>query len=164
MYYRPYCALRPSPAGALIQTLLLVVIAAISMGHTALAAPIDEFRLNDIEQKIRDLETLTREQARLIAQLQTQTGVAVTSTTLPNPVTTNDQRWLNATNWNKVKPGMSELQVIEILGTPTQMRISDDKRTRTLLYGLEIGRSGFLTGKVTMVGGQTAGVEIPTLR
>jgi hypothetical protein len=38
----------------------------------ATAAPIDEFRLSDIEQKIRDLETVTREQARQLSQLQSQ--------------------------------------------------------------------------------------------
>jgi hypothetical protein len=67
-------------------------------------------------------------------------------------------------DWNRIKPGMSELQVVELLGTPTQMRIADDNQSRQLLYALEIGRSGYLTGRITFSKGLVTVVEAPTLK
>lgn len=133
--------------------------------QVASAAPIDEFRLSDIEQKIRDLETTTREQARLISQLQSQTpGMRSTGVAAPSSASSSSElRWINAASWNRLKPGMSELQVVEILGAPTQMR-SADNQSRQLLYALEIGRSGYLTGRVTISKGTVTAIEIPTLK
>lgn len=135
----------------------------------AQAAPIDEFRLSGIEQNIRDLQTAVREQARTIADLQQQllggsrkSGVSPAISTGVSQLPT-EQRWLSLANWQKIKPGMNELQVIEILGTPTQVRL-DAAQTRSLLYAMEIGRSGFLTGRVVMTAGQSTAVEIPTLK
>lgn len=134
--------------------------------QVATAAPIDEFRLSDIEQKIRDLETTTREQARLISQLQSQTpGIRSTGAAPPSsaPSNSSELRWVNAASWNRLKPGMSELQVVELLGAPTQMRNADNQ-SRQLLYALEIGRSGYLTGRVTISKGAVTAIEIPTLK
>lgn len=132
------------------------------------AAPIDEFRLSGIEQSIRDLQTTVREQARTIADLQQQlSGSTRKSDAIPTPAGTSqlptEQRWLSLANWQKIKPGMNELQIIEILGMPTQVRL-DSAQTRSLLYAMEIGRSGFLTGRVVITAGQSTTVEIPTLK
>lgn len=147
--------------GYVLSCFLMVLLATSS----TLAAPIDEFRISDIEQKLRDLETTTREQARLIAQLQSQTPGAKTSAPIASVIPTNDeQRWLKSGNWAHLKPGMSELQVIELLGVPTQVRSSDDGQTRSLLYAMEIGRSGFLSGKVELQSGKLTLIELPHLK
>lgn len=144
-----------------------VLLASAGSIPLALGAPIDEFRLSDIEQKIRDLETLTREQARQLSQLQAQ-GPGARNTQVPSPSSAtrsnSDLRWVNAASWNRIKPGMSELQVVEILGAPTQMRIADDNQSRQLLYALEIGRSGYLSGRITFSQGTVTAVEMPTLK
>ncbi|MGD9843399.1 MAG: hypothetical protein AB7F79_02335 [Steroidobacteraceae bacterium] len=128
-----------------------------------LAAPIDEFRLTDIEQNIRTLEATVREQARQIAELQRQPNNSPIHTTT-NYANGNDPRWLSHASWTLITPGMNELQVIELLGPPTQQRLADDSTTRALLYALEIGRSGFLTGRVTLSNGKVTAVEIPSLK
>lgn len=131
------------------------------------AAPIDEFRLSSIEQSIRALQTQVSEQARLISELQRQAGVAVSPQAAPavrSPATAANQTWLNAANWKRLRNGMSELEVVSILGPPTQMRASDDKSTRTLFYALEIGNSGFLTGNVVFSDGDLTTVNTPALK
>ena len=127
------------------------------------AAPIDEFRLSDIEQSLRTLETTVKDQARQIAELQRQSGHTALPVTTPSAVS-NDSRWVSSSNWARIKPGMEELQVIEILGAPTQQRTGDDSKRRTLLYAMEIGRSGFLSGSIILTDGRVSSVEIPTLK
>lgn len=130
------------------------------------AAPIDEFRLSNIEQSIRALQAQVNEQARLISELQRQAGVAVRPQAAPSrgPATAANQEWLDAANWKRLRNGMSELEVVSILGPPTQMRVSDDKSTRTLFYALEIGNSGFLTGNVVFSDGDLTAVNTPVLK
>lgn len=127
------------------------------------AAPIDEFRLSDIEQSLRTLETTVKDQARQIAELQRQSGLTALPVSTQSAVS-NDSRWVSSSNWARIKPGMEELQVIEILGAPTQQRMGDDSKRRTLLYAMEIGRSGFLSGSIILTDGRVSSVEIPTLK
>ena len=61
-----------------------------------------------------------------------------------------------------VRPGMSELEVIAILGSPTSMRTEEG--ARVLLYALEIGASGFLVGSVRLRERSVESVQNPTLR
>jgi len=145
----------------------ILAMAACLATPPALAAPIDEFRISDIEQKIRDLETLTREHSRRISELQPglpgskSTPAAIAGNTTSG---SRDLRWVNAASWNRIKPGMSELQVVEVLGPPTQTRIADDNQSRQLLYALEIGSSGYLGGRITFSNGMVSAVETPTLK
>ena len=142
-------------------TLLLMVCI---VPQPVLAAPIDEFRLSDIEQNLRDLQTTVREQARQITELQRQSGSKpITSTSSNANSGAGDPRWLSSDGWNRLKPGMTELQVIELLGPPTQHR-SADRSTQHLLYALEIGRSGFLSGRVVLTDGKVTAVEMPSLK
>ncbi len=57
---------------------LICLISLCWSGNTLVAAPIDEFRISAMEQRIRELESTAREQARLITQLLAQTGKVVT--------------------------------------------------------------------------------------
>lgn len=132
------------------------------------AAPIDEFRLTEIENNIRALQTQLRDQARMIADLQSQLGNSQRRS--GDDAARNAQSvavssaWLNAANWNRLRAGMSEAEVLGAIGPPTQMRVSDDKTTRTLLYALEIGGSGFLSGNVVLKDGQLASITKPALK
>jgi hypothetical protein len=57
---------------------------------------------------------------------------------------------------------MSELEVISLLGPPTSMRTTDGQRV--LLYAMEIGASGFLSGRVNMRDRVVLEVQSPVLR
>lgn len=131
----------------------------------AVAAPIDEFRISVIEQQLHDLQNAVREQARVLSELQQRgaVGTAAVPPAIQATAPNTEQRWLSAAAWQKLKVGMSELEVIELLGPPNQLR-TDNTGARQLLYALEIGRSGFLSGKVLVREGKVAQIEQPVLR
>lgn len=140
--------------------------AALIVQQPLAAAPIDEFRLSNVEQSIRALQTQLRDQARLIDDLQRQIGGPTRPriTERSSSADGTNNAWLNAASWKRLRNGMSELEVVSILGPPTQMRVSDDKTTRTLLYALEIGSSGFLGGNVVFSDGSLSAVNTPVLK
>jgi hypothetical protein len=80
-----------------------------------------------------------------------------TARTPPPPVA-----WVDAAKWRRVRPGMSELEVVELLGVPTSMR--EESGARVLLYAMEVGTSGFLGGSVTLRQRAVVEVRSPELR
>ena len=64
----------------------------------------------------------------------------------------------------RVRPGMGELEVIEILGAPTSVRGSAEAPSRTLMYALEIGTSAFLSGQVRLTDRRVTEVQPPVLK
>jgi hypothetical protein len=132
----------------------------------AVAAEDDTYRLMKVEQDVRNLErqvqTLTRELDDL-RQQQSRAGdhmpSARSSSALAGPSST---AWLEATRWERIRTGMSELEVIGVLGPPTSMRQDGD--TRVLLYAMEIGSSGFLGGSVEFKDRAVTAVNKPVLK
>ena len=59
-----------------------------------------------------------------------------------------DGNWKTPAAWNKIKPGMSERQVISILGTPTKSQDSPAGTWKTLFYQGEVEGSGYVSGNV----------------
>lgn len=151
-----------------MSTRYMVWMATLLFAQPLLAGgPIDEFRISNIEQSVRALQTQVKEQARVIDDLQRQAGGsarAASAERRSSNVPAANNAWLSADNWKRVRNGMSELEVVSVLGPPTQMRVSDDKSTRTLLYALEIGSSGFLSGNVVFSSGGVSAVNIPILK
>jgi hypothetical protein len=49
-------------------------------------------------------------------------------------------KWMNLSNWRKLRKGLEEEQVIELLGSPTR-RMANTQRSVTLLYQ-EYGKNG----------------------
>jgi hypothetical protein len=74
-----------------------------------------------------------------------------------------DQTWLKASAWNRVRTGMSELEVIEILGKPTALR-PDASSRRAMVYTMEIGTLSFLSGSVSFEAGKAVEIQKPALR
>jgi hypothetical protein len=61
-----------------------------------------------------------------------------------------------------LRAGMSELEVINILGPPTSMR--QEGEARVLLYAMEIGSSNFLGGSVEFRDKAVSAINKPTLK
>ena len=78
------------------------------------------------------------------------------------PAVPSSTAWLEAARWDRVRPGMSELEVIGILGPPTSMR--QEGEARVLLYAMEIGSAGFLGGNVELRDRAVSEVHKPTLK
>ena len=105
---------------------LLIALLAL-FGYSALAADDDTYRLMKLEQDVRNLERQVQTLTRQIDELKQQSeraGERSSSATRSStaPAVPSSTAWLEAARWDRVRPGMSELEVIGILGPPTSMR------------------------------------------
>jgi len=111
-------------------------------------ATADDLRISQMEQDIRDLkrnvQTLTR-QIEELRRMPASPGVRRDPLAASTPTST---AWIDLAKWNRLRPGMNEMEVISALGPPTTMRDADG--AKVLRYALEIGSGGFLTGSVTL--------------
>jgi hypothetical protein len=109
----------------------------------------NEQRLSFLEQEVRNLQRQVQSLSRQLDELRTRPDRPAASQVSPAsaPVATSDT-WIEVAKWRRVKPGMSELEVIEQLGPPTSMRT--DEGARVLFYAKELGASGFLGGSVRL--------------
>ncbi len=123
----------------------------------------DELRVNQLEREVRDLQRQVLSLSRQIAELErvrperpAERGVA------PAARPGDSTAWVDAGKWRRIRIGMGELEVIETLGPPTTMR--EEKGARVLLYAMEVGSSGFLSGSVTLRERVVSGLQQPALR
>ena len=137
--------------------LLLLIVA-------STAALADEARERQLELDVAQLRRELMAQGRRIDELERQTarGVRESPVTAP-PVSPALPAWLVAANWERVRPGMSEADVTQLLGTPTSVREANAQR-KTLFYALEIAPEAYLAGSVEMADGRVSEVRKPVLR
>ena len=132
------------------------------------ASAADEGRFSFLEQEVRNLQRQVQVLSRQMDELRMQPdrlgpkSLAPAGTAPGAASAANLPRWVDATLWRRIRPGMSEIEVIGALGPPTSMREEDG--ARVLLYSMEIGSTGFLGGSVKLR--QRAVVEVlqPTLQ
>lgn len=131
-----------------------------------LALPVeaaDDFRVMKLEQDLHTLENQVRDLARQVADLKGQLTLSASQPrssvreAVPAPET-----WLDAGNWDRLRQGMSEADVMAILGQPTTVR--SEGTGRVLYYATEVGRSGLLGGRVTLHDGSVTEVTRPRLQ
>jgi hypothetical protein len=139
-----------------------LLLAFLLMPLTALAA--DEQRLSFLEQEVRNLQRQVMTLSRQLDELRTRPDRAPSTTSAAaraaSPVSSD--QWLDGKNWRQLSKGMSELEVIGMLGPPTSMRTQGNERV--LLYAMEIGSSGFLGGSVTLRDREVSEVRPPILQ
>jgi hypothetical protein len=140
----------------LILAPLLALIAASANG--------DDFKIIKLEQDVRNLERQVGVLSRQVDELSGRLSRSGEHPAAPraNAGEPPSSAWLRAENWDRIRPGMSELEVINALGPPASMRVDDD--ARILLYALEIGSDGFLSGSVTLMDRRVVDVEKPVLK
>ena len=124
----------------------------------------DDFKLIKVEQDVRNLERQVYELNREVDDLKRRLAQSRTASSKSGSAAAaaSSTQWVDASIWDRVRNGMDELQVIDLLGPPTSMRGEGD--TRTLLYALEIGASGFLSGSVSFKDKKVTQVERPVLK
>jgi hypothetical protein len=142
-----------------VRRFLAVVL--ITTALTAQAA--DDPRVSFLEQEVRNLHRQVDALSRRVDDLRTRPdrpkGVGAPAV---KTAADGSTQWVDAASWKKIHPGMSELEVIGMLGPPTSMR--EENGARTLLYALEIGASGFLGGSVVFRDRVVAEVRQPALQ
>ena len=137
------------------------------LGQGALAQDDVTYRLMKVEQDVRNLErqvqTLSRQLDEQRQQLSRTGDRSLPAGRTPNASAAGSSTaWLEAGRWDRVKNGMSELEVINLLGPPTAMR--EENGARVLLYALEIGSSQFLGGSVEFRDRAVTAVNKPVLK
>ncbi|MEO8315474.1 MAG: hypothetical protein ABI645_11840 [Pseudomonadota bacterium] len=131
----------------------------------------DDFKLSQVEldvrnlqQDLRNLQQELRSQAQKLDELRRQLMPAAGAPVrqpAPSGLKTNPDIWLDVVKWQRLQLGMHEMEVIGLLGPPTSMRAADQERV--LLYAIEIGSSGFLSGSVSLRDHVVLRIERPVL-
>jgi hypothetical protein len=149
----------------MIRPMLFVLL----LGNGVAAMAADDLKVTQLEQDVRDLQrqvqALTRQvesQARLPPAVAEATGRHREVPRGASPAVQALPAWVDAAKWQRILPGMSELEVLGVLGPPTSMRMQQG--ARVLLYAMEIGASGFLGGSVTLRDRSVSAVQVPTLQ
>jgi hypothetical protein len=145
--------------------LLCSITAVLLLASTANAA--DDLRVRQLENEVMRLQREIDAQSRRIEGLERSVRNDVASRTVPSgPARTADSSpaWLVNANWDRLEPGMKELEVIAILGRPTSVRVEENGGARSLLYALELGPEAVLAGSVRMGDSGVAEINRPVLK
>jgi hypothetical protein len=143
-----------------MRQLLLVALMLVPGGSWAANDP----RVTFLEQEVRNLQRQVLALSRQVEELRTrpERPKARPLAAPEVPSASDPARWADASHWRQLRKGMSELEVINLLGPPTSMR--EENGARLLLYAMDIGGSGFLGGSVTLRERQVIEVREPALQ
>lgn len=155
-----------------------------SIGVVLIALPLlataqDSAQVARLDQEVRQLQREVGTLTQLVNQLRNEVHRAATTaataplpapaapagsrrSAAPAPAADATARWIDAGRWQRLKPGMSELEVIGELGAPTSIRSEDG--AHILLYALELGPGAFLAGSVRLRDQVVTSIEIPALK
>lgn len=131
-----------------------------------LAGAADDYKMIKLEQDVRRLEQQVRDLSREIADLRRQAGAPPLSAPRDQEKAAppGSPLWLQAKNWQRLRVGMTELEVIDALGPPTSTRLAADGVGRMLFYALEIETGSFLSGSVELRDRRVARINTPVLK
>lgn len=129
----------------------------------------DELRVRQLENEVSRLQRELDAQSRRIEELERTTRAPGATIPSSSPATVrrsaeSSPAWLVSSSWDRIKPGMKELDVIALLGRPTSVRPEDDGKTHALLYALELGSNAILAGSVRMNDSGVTEINKPKLR
>jgi hypothetical protein len=144
---------------------LCSITAVLLLASTANAA--DDLRVRQLENEVMRLQRELDAQSRRIEGLERSARNDVASRTVPSGPTRaadSSPAWLVNSNWDRLKPGMKELEVIAVLGRPTSVRAEENGKARSLLYALELGPEAVLAGSVRMGDSGVAEINRPALK
>ena len=130
----------------------------------------DDFKVIELEQDVIELERRVDALARDVEQLQQRgperampQSAAAAGADCPAAQPCSPP-WLSVSSWERIRPGMSEFEVIGILGPPSSVRGAADSPTRMLMYAMEIGSNAFLAGRVDLEDRRVKAVQTPVLK
>jgi len=142
------------------------------------AALVDDLKISQLEQDVRELQRVIQQQARRIEALessvrQSRAGRSPISNSADSSVAPATQAtkssvatsaWLQSANWDKLRVGMPESDLLRVLGPPTTSRKSESGNAQTLFYTLELAAGGFLSGQVIVTNERVLEIRKPILR
>jgi hypothetical protein len=152
-----------------------VVASALSLAMNALSARADDAaRINNLESEMQRLRTQVAEQNRRIqrleAQLEQQGGVAIPDaasraraddSTNGKPRPAGPLPWHSPKVWDQLAVGMSQAEVISILGDPTALEAVDNYKT---LFYSDGAAGGEISGHVNLKDDVVVAIKRPASR
>jgi hypothetical protein len=129
-------------------------------------APVDDLRVRQLESEVRRLQQQVDAQARRIEDLERAAHLSPSAVPSvpgvrppdPSPV------WLTSANWDRVKTGMTALEVIAVLGRPTSTRNDEDGKLRVMFYAMELGPDRYLSGTIRLDDTGVVEINRPVLK
>jgi hypothetical protein len=166
---RPAWSRLVRPLPALASTTLATLGAVLILGTPVSFAQggVDALRVRQLEQDILRLQRELDTQSRRLETLERTQRMASAGVPTPAPTPREEESspsWLIGTNWDRLRPGMKELDVIALLGRPTTVRLDDDGKGRAFFYALELGPNAILTGNVRLGAAGVTEITRPALR
>lgn len=111
-------------------------------------APLDQ-RVKKLTEETDQLKHTVADQERRIAELEkTVKALEAIVNPKPQPLPPSTPSWQAASSWNMIMLGMSEADVVAILGPPS--RVISNQDVRTLYYQPSPNSSLTLNGSVTL--------------
>ena len=121
-----------------------------------------DVRFIKLEQDVRNLERTVQDLSRQVGDLRLQLSLSSATQPRQKVAPAPGPDWLRQENWARLRAGMSEDEVVAILGPPTAARNEDG--ARAMLYATEIGPEAILAGRVMLRDGRVSQVVQPALR
>ena len=123
-------------------------------------AQVHDTRIDKLEKETAQLKATVAEQDRRINELQASVrALQAALTPTPKPIPSPTPPWHEPSNWNLIQPGMSEAQVVQILGPPTN--VDADTDVRTLRYETASSAKRALKGSVTLTDDRVTAAQPP---
>jgi len=135
---------------------------ALCLGVTSTIAWADDSaRIRQLEDDVKILKQSIVKQGNRIDTLERHSSTTTSPSNYNKKLPTEDDTsggWHNLTNWQRIKHGMSERQVISILGQSTSF--VGLLHNRTIYYRGKVNDS-FVTGSIVLDGDRVMTVSIP---
>lgn len=150
-------------------TALMSALLFLALVQRAFGVEVTDIRVNQLEQDVLQLRQQVQQQARRIEMLESALALPQNGSrpNVERKATSTDSArpWLTSSNWEKVKIGMPEADVLRILGPPTTSRaIGAESNSKTLYYSIELDAGGFLSGRILVADQRVTEIHKPMLR
>jgi hypothetical protein len=127
---------------------------------TALTAQSRDSRVDKLVMDTEELKHTVADQDKRIAELEkTVKMLQAAAPPVPAPIPSSTPAWKAPSSWNQIKAGMSESQVVGILGPPTSVQSVTD--SRTLFYQPGPNSTSTLNGSVTLLDDRVTATSPP---
>jgi hypothetical protein len=105
---------------------------------------------DQLSMETEDLKRTVADQDKRITELEKSVKMLQSAATPPpaEPIPAPTPPWKTPSSWNLIQAGMSEAQVVGILGPPTSVQSVED--SRILFYQPDASSTSTLNGSVTL--------------
>ncbi len=117
-------------------------------------------RVDQLTKDMEELKHTVADQDKRISDLEkTVKMLQALMNPAPAPIPAVNPPWTSSSNWTRVKAGMSEADVTEILGSPTSVQSVVD--SKILFYQSDAKSSSALKGSVTLMDDRVTAMSPP---